>query len=355
MKLSDLLLLTLLAVAVVIPGCKSTSDIVTPPPGPVWVTVTKANTSSLLDNKINCLKADQSGRVWIGTDSGANYYLRGSWGRIRDSLRYSPDGVQSRYQVNTIETGMGATIWFGLDGGGVRRYREGATRGVWTAYTVPTISYYNVATISADKVVNGDVWVGTPVNGVSRFIPSSTDPEFGRWEQFGAPPLLSGQVNASAINIIDNTVWFGTPVGLASYDDGISSWSTYPLSGDYGYKINSMTFDRGQTLWMAMIEGAASYNKGAAVWKRYTNATTSGRLPAGEVHAVTTDLGTVRWFGTDHGLIRLSDTTWTTFTTANTPELPNNVVTALTYDNKGNLWIGTKGGIAIFNPDGTVL
>jgi len=88
--------------AFILAGCKKTSDLVIPPPGPAWITFTETTTPQLLDDKINSLNADQSGRVWIGTDSGANYFQRGTWGRIRDSLRYSPDGVQSRYKVNYI-------------------------------------------------------------------------------------------------------------------------------------------------------------------------------------------------------------------------------------------------------------
>ena len=76
-------------------------------------------------------------------------------------------------------------------------------------------------------------------------------------------------------------------------------------------------------------------------------------MPAGEILAVTTDLGSTRWFGTDQGLVRLRDTTWTTFTMADIPELPGNVITALTYDKLGNLWIGTETGLAVFNETGT--
>jgi len=338
--------------AFILAGCKKTSDLVIPPPGPAWITFTETTTPQLLDDKINSLNADQSGRVWIGTDSGANYFQRGTWGRIRDSLRYSPDGVQSRYKVNYIETGKGATIWFGLDGGGVKRFREGATRAVWTTYNVPTITYYNVQSISADKVVNGDVWVSTTF-GISRFIPSLNDPEFGTWLTYTAPTIPSNQVYASAINFNDNTVWFGTQDGFAMYDDRVSDWTAFTLPTQYNYKINSMTFDRAGTLWMAKLVGVTSFNKELSEWKHYTNTNTGGKLPAGEIHAVTTDLGSVRWFGTDQGLVRLSDTTWTTFTTSTTPELPDNSVTALVYDSRGNLWIGTNKGIAIFNEEGT--
>lgn len=346
------LLLPVLFFVIVLTGCKQGEEIVIPPPGPPWVTFKLPGTAQLLANDINALHADQSGRVWIATDSGANYFQRGSWGRIRDSVRYSTDGVNFRYAVNSIESGKFSTVWFGLDGGGVRRYREGATRAVWTTYHYPDLTYPVVQSISADLVVNGDVWIAT-TNGVSRFLPSAADPEFGTWQSFLMPTLPSNQVYASAINVNDNTVWFGTQNGFALYNDMIGDWTTFDLPPAYNYRINSMAFDRTGTVWLAKLVGVTSYNKETGVWNHYTNESTGGKLPAGSVNAVTTDLGGTRWFGTDAGLVRLRDTTWTTFTTANTPELPGNVITALTYDKMGNLWIGTKTGLAVFNEGGT--
>ncbi len=342
---------TIVALCTILSGCGNGEDIVVPPAGPAWITFKLPGTPQLLANDINDLHPDQSGRMWIATDSGANYYQRGSWGRIRDSLRFS-NGGPYRYAVNAIESGKFSTIWFGLDGGGVRRYREGATTAVWTTYNYPDLTYPVVQSITADNVVNGDVWFAT-TNGVSRFMPSATNPEFGTWQTFLMPHIPSNQVYSSAMNFNDNTPWFGTQDGFASFNDALSDWTSYDLPPAYNYRINSMAFDRSGTLWMAKLEGVSSFNKESGIWVHYTNTSTAGQLPPGEIHAVTTDLENTRWFGTDYGLVRLRDTTWTTFTMANTPELPGNVVTALSYDNMGNLWIGTETGLAVFNETGT--
>jgi ligand-binding sensor domain-containing protein len=339
-----------LPLAALLGGCTS-NDVVPPEVGPVWVTFKLPETQQLLTNKVNALHADQSGRVWVASDSGANYFQRGNWGRVRDSLRYTT-GSTVRYAVNAIESGKNSTIWFGLDGGGVKRYREGATRAVWTTY-FSELTYPVIQSISADKVVNGDVWCATTF-GVSRFMPSSSDPEYGTWQSYVGPAYIpSNQVYASAMDFNDNTVWFGTQDGFCLYNDMITDWTTFALPPAYNYRINGIAFDLAGTAWLAKLEGVTSFNKESGRWVHYTNENTGGKLPPGSVNAVTTDLGSTRWFGTDHGLVRLSDTTWTTLTTATTPELPDNVVTALTYDNLGNLWIGTNQGIAVYNPAGT--
>ena len=66
-----------------------------------------------------------------------------------------------------------------------------------------------------------------------------------------------------------------------------------------------------------------------------------------------TNLFETRWFGTNHGLARLQDTTWTLFNRNNTPALGSDSITALAYDSRKNLWIWTANGVMVYNPEGT--
>lgn len=355
MKPRITLIIFTLFFALVAAGCKKSDDPVTPPIGPPWVTFARPATQQLLDNKINAFNLDQSGRIWIATDSGANYFLRGTWGKIRDSLKYSSfttGGTIDKYVIRYIEPGKEASIWFGLDGGGVRRWREGATRAVWQTFRIPDLTYDVAQSISADKLINGDVWIATTY-GVSRFIPSPTNPEFGTWRQYYAPNLPNNQVYASTINPYTNTVWFGTQNGFAMYDDMLGDWTSFELPPEFNYRINSMSFDPSGTLWLGKLEGVTSFNLEKGEWRHYTNQNTGGNLPPGSVHAVASDPHMRHWFGTDYGVVCLSDSVWKIYNVTNTPDMPDNSVTALLYDKNDNLWIGTKKGIAVFNPDGT--
>lgn len=56
--------------------------------------------------------------------------------------------------------------------------------------------------------------------------------------------------------------------------------------------------------------------------------------------------GNVLWIGHDDGLTRLEGTVAETFTTAD--GLPDNRVNALCLDSDGQLWVGTRGGAAVF-------
>lgn len=337
-------------------GCKN--DIPEPPPkGPDWIVYTHENTPALPINKINALTVDGGGRVWFGTDSGAVSVLRNSWGAIKDSLTYLEysSGAQFRRKiVNTLAEGKDGSLWFGLNGGGVRRYNRNSSFAVWQRYSSSdfpqTITYDYITSIGAVKFQRGDIWIAT-LFGVSHFTPSETNPDQGVWETVPSDKFPGSFVRAIGINPMDNTVCFGTERGAAFFDEA-TGWNTYDFPPTYSSPVLSVTFDLSNTVWLAKRDGVTSFNRTTAVERHYTYANTNGKLPTGFINAVTTDLFSTRWFGTEAGLIRLHDTTWTTFNHSNSP-LPNDTVTALSYDKRGNLWIGTLNGIAVFNETGT--
>jgi ligand-binding sensor domain-containing protein len=117
-------------------------------------------------------------------------------------------------------------------------------------------------------------------------------------------------------------------------------------------RVNDIAFDVATNVWFAKDIGVAALNINSNVWQNFTRDSTRGRLPSDVVHGVATDLHLTRWFGTDSGLVRLADTAWTTFNTSNSP-LPSNQVTAVRYDQRGNLWIGTANGVAAYKHGGT--
>lgn len=333
-------------------GCKN-SNPTTPPPGPDWVVFTQAN-SPLLADRIYCLVMDGSGAIWLGTDSGASTYLAGSWSAIRDSLAYtvySSGGSVTAWKVSAMAGAKSNILWFGLDGGGARRYNRFSLSAVWLDFNPPDISGYNVTAIAADRFVRGDVFVCSAF-GVSHYTPSQNNPDAGVWQDVPSGNLPSSNVRAAAVNPTNNSFCFGTFNGAAFFD-GVSVWSIYNFPPAYNYPITSVAFDLSNTVWLGKLVGVSSVDlNNVSNQHHYTSQNTNGQLPGGPVNAVVTDLHTTRWFGTNSGLVRLQDTTWTTFTAGSTP-LPSDTVTALLYDSRGNLWVGTARGVAVYNSTGT--
>jgi ligand-binding sensor domain-containing protein len=162
-------------------------------------------------------------------------------------------------------------------------------------------------------------------------------------------------VTCGTANIVDNHIWLGgqtNGVLEVYYDLTDYTWNLYTPTLDPGSQTNGIAFDLNDNVWLARNNGACSYNKTSGKWTFYVSDSTGGRMPNTYCRAVETDLHSSRWFGTDSGLVGLRDTSWVKFTAANSP-LPSDTVSALKYDFRGNLWIGTPRGLAVYNPEGT--
>jgi ligand-binding sensor domain-containing protein len=353
--------LILLIFIVFLAGCKKNS---TQPlaRGPVWLVFTKTATQNLIDDNVHTIHVSNEGKVWFGTDSGAVSYLSGVWSVIRDSLTYytyDNGNTYKRQTVMAIAEGKLNTIWFGLDGGGVRRFNRYNPQRAWQRYSpdepdpINRIQSYFIRGIVADKFRNGDVWVAT-LSGVNHYVPSSAID--GTWYPYSdySDHFASSLTRSVTMNPSNGWTFFGTHDGVPYvYDDNGLVWGRYTLGGIDNYPIHSIAVDYSNTVWMGKTFGVTSWNPGTTIQHHYLSGNTNNQLPNDLVNAVAVDyFHSTRWFGTNSGLTRMQDTTWTLFNQTTTPELPSNKIQALSYDNKGNLWIGTDIGIVAYNPGG---
>lgn len=338
-------------------GCKNSEN---DPPvrGSIWTKFTRENSPGLIDNNIHAILPGSEDRIWFGTDSGAASYYHGTWSAIKDSLTfYYYDNMNNRYEkriIKAIAEGQQGTLWFGTDGGGVRRYNRYNAIKAWQRYSMGDgIPSDFITGIAADKYRNGDVWITTTA-GIAHYVPTSTLEGIWYTHSEYSQHFTSAIVRGVTINPANGWTFFATHDGVPYvYDDNGLRWGKFTIMDAYNSPVLSNAVDYSNTIWMGKMYGVSSWNPSTSEEHHYTNLNTANKLPNAWVNATTTDYYyKTRWFGTDSGLVRLQDTTWTLFNQANTPELPSNLIRALGYDKKGNLWIGTNNGIAAYNESG---
>ncbi len=146
----------------------------------------------------------------------------------------------------------------------------------------------------------------------------------------------------------------GTQNGIAIFDYE-KGFYNYVFPAPHQYPAGALAFDLYHNLWIGQWDGTVT-KISLAEWKiqYYTPANTHGTLRGGMIYAIINDWKGTCWFGSEHGLLRLQDTTWTSFTRRTHPSsvLPSDMVTALSIDHHRNLWIGTPAGVAVYNPIG---
>lgn len=323
-----------------------------------WHVYTQAN-SPIANNRINGMAVVIGGTIWFATQDGASSFARGNWATMKDSLTYYNALNLPARIVTSICEGKDRSLWFGLRGGGIMRYSPNSDVAVWRRYKdeIADNAVFSIAADNSNQSIYGEMWLTTAF-GISRFITASDQTGGGSWlrpyTRSNTPELPSNQIPSAITKLDDNSIWFGTqsggPVSIVYGLSGLE-WQNYTLPAGSDSRINSIGWDLNNTVWFGTDKGVASYNLRGGNWNVYTFASTHGKLPQAPVNAVVTNLLNTRWFGTDSGLVRLTDTTWTRFTPGNSP-LPSDTVTALVIDHRQNLWIGTPNGAAVYNENG---
>ncbi len=154
--------------------------------------------------------------------------------------------------------------------------------------------------------------------------------------------------------------WFGTDKGVSAMSN--KKWFTpdyedmYPSVIFEAYPITSMaTNKKGDSLYVGtagagiarIFRNEVDVISGASVYAQWGPII----LPSDNVYSILIAADGTKWFGTDLGLAKhTGDDTldnWTVFSTAE--GLVNDFVQALAEDKKGKIWIGTKGGISVYD------
>jgi hypothetical protein len=171
-------------------------------------------------------------------------------------------------------------------------------------------------------------------------------PPFGVWATLNISNsgLASNYVYAVAVDPATGDRWFGTNAGVSRLAANNRTWNTYTAGaqGPVTNTIQSIAFQPNGTGWFGTPIGLSSFD--GLTWTTYTTAT---GLCNNNVHAIAVDQRGWVWVGTDTGVSRFDGTTWQCY--SNSPSnyiLPGNRVHAITVDAAGNLWFGTSLGFS---------
>lgn len=301
--------------------------------GPQWITYNTGN-SDLPSDNVHSLAVDQNNNIWVGTDSGLAQFKNNKWILYNTSNSAIPSNNISGVSIDDFNN-----VWISTIDSGAAVFDHAS----WIIYKTSNsgIQYNNLGCVYIDAF--NSKWFGT--GGVSKYDGLS-------WLNFNT---LNSNIPNSAVLAItsrSNELWISTyHKGIARLID--TTWTVYnqtnsPLPNDY---TNVIYKDFENNIWVGMeTEGIAKITENYS-WQ-IINKNNSG-LPGNWVLEILIT-PQVKWFGTGAwGLAQQKDTTWTVFNVQNSP-LQSNTILSLARDSSGNLWIGTFGGLAVYNEGGIV-
>ena len=314
---------------------------------------------SLSQNSIYDICFDRAGNLWTGTYYGGvniSYSRNTPFKTIQAS-----DGVKglSNNVISSIISNTKGGLWIATDGGGLN-YRNGIT-GVFTNFTFDvkndrSIGSNLVKTIYRDS--KGRLWVGTHAGGLN-LLDSTT----GRFTRIKKNRLGNGICSNDIVHIREDRTgrfWIGSEHdGLNFYDENNQTYLHFhpDSSGDQqldGHDIRTLWIDRMDNVWVGTERGLqvkTPATKGFRPVARMFPGLASMPQSTG-INTIYEDERRQLWVGSaGHGLFRImpGENKLIQYTVKN--GLPSDDVKAIITDLNGRLWLTTNRGLCCFDPE----
>ncbi len=273
------------------------------------------------------------------------------------------DGLANEY-VFAIGVAQSGDVWFGTNAGGASRFSDGE----WETYfPMHGLADYWVYAFAFEP--DGDIWIGT-WDGVN-FVDSDRD-RFVTYRNeliniwvYGIDIDRAGRVwfgTEGGVTVLDGDTWrswthedgLGAPndQGLpTSENTGLGTRSRHDLnvlveSGEsynpsYVFAVKTDVLDRG--VWFGTWGAGASLFDGQDSWRNFT---TEDGLAGNIVYSIAQEPDGTLWFGTNHGVSRYAQDSWTTYRQG----LNAAHVYAIALEGDGTLWLGTAGAVVRMAP-----
>jgi signal transduction histidine kinase/ligand-binding sensor domain-containing protein/CheY-like chemotaxis protein/HPt (histidine-containing phosphotransfer) domain-containing protein len=324
--------------------------------------------SGQIVDPISSMYEDHDGTVWFGTETGGLYHKSG------DHFDVAAPPGQLGSAVRTLTRDRDGNLWIATYGRGLVRLRD----GVFNASDANHVLSIDLLSLYEDN--EGSLWVGSSGNGLLRL-------RDGKFVPLGLPEGLQGNVAWSITPRAAGGIWVGTDAGVSSYIGGAFQHVT-PPHGFESVRVRSLLEDRKGALWVG-TDGAGLYTRDGS---RESVFNRKNGLSGNTVRAINEDREGRIWIGTDVGLdvvdkarvtsmqamlgvagptvIRLihedrAGRMWVATDTHGlflidahhvrrlglTDGLPSAQVTAIYEDERGVIWLGTSGGLAVWRDE----
>lgn len=269
------------------------------------------------------LYEDRSGALWVATPLDGLFRVQGD-----QITRFTgASGLPSSRITSILEDRRG-NLWLGTLLDGLVVFRDGR----FTRYQAANgLASNTVFTLCEDR--EGNLWVGTASSGFTRVTPAFI-------EVYSTSEGLGGALVSSILEDRQGTVWLGLAGGLTQWANG--RFTNYTRAQGMPFdSIMTLYEDRAGRLWVGGGQGLCQFQNG-----RFSPVLES--LKGTRISAIVEDQGGTFWIGTpnDKGLAKIEGEQVRFYTTRD--GLPDNRVQVLHIDRRGRLWLGTEGGLGLY-------
>ncbi|MBK0383925.1 response regulator [Pedobacter sp. SD-b] len=361
------------------------------------------NQSTLSHNRVNVIFQDSEKRIWIGTANGLNLYDQkyetfkhvdildikggrnyvssivedkqkniwvGTFGGLKklnvkqlsfeDIPNSLNDGALQKSVIFSLYSDKENKIWIGTETG-LKQF-DPVTQ---TVLPLPQVflSGQNFASnriLVTKQDLEGNLWFGTEISGVFKY--SKTENSLTNYGYSVNKNSLADNWVKDILVEDKQNIWFATRKGISILNTTTQKFSNYkhdPLNANslIDNTVWSFLKDKASCVWVGTLSGDIDfYYKGNS---NFENIADYLGEPIGINHtlinAIIQDKDGSLWVGTYggglHHINRKTNENQSFHIKSKTTEKPENGIKSLADDGKGNLWVGTSDGLAIFNKE----
>lgn len=305
------------------------------------------DSTSLDDNHIYSLESDSNGSIWIGTRRGINFYdpftkkvKRLTAPLMKDS---NPENIRTICKIND------EMIWFAsfTDIFCFNKSKNVLQKIKFTGLQNESVNHLNFYSIFRDS--NNQIWLGT--NRGLYQVEQKNDAE-----AYLTPIPSSEAYKESTIkDIIEDRkgdLWLGTDSkGLLKYESTSNQIQNVNHKNVPILDIRKLAFDNDQNLWIACFKGLVIIKKdGTIINPKNTNK--RGEIISDGLTSLYIDEKGSVWLGGYFGGLRIWNKYFNRFKMLNSLRPKVNMdlglVNAITEDEKGFIYVGTKKMVLLF-------
>lgn len=316
------------------------------------------NIYSLAGKSVRCIYIDDLGTHWISTYKGGinKSDVNLNLFNLKRSNPFDDRGLSASNVTSFAETDNG-NIYIGTDGGGLNLFdrQTGLFRHL-DLRPKNSISSPKLAVLSLEMSKDNRLWIGTYVDGLF-----ALDIRTGKYEQFIKADKGKSIINNNIFCLKEDSkgnIWIGTNGdGISIYNPKTKVFNSIykntssegPLRLPTNGYIRAIEEDSRGDIWIGSHgSGVAVYSPLTRSFKLYDKA--NSQLPNNVVLSVAMDKDKNVWVGTRGGL-SLFDQKTRQFTSYSEKDgLSNAVVYQIVEDERGLLWVSTNSGISSFDP-----
>lgn len=300
----------------------------------------KKNTVTLINTyfkKINCLKADDKGHLWVGTDNGCHRYDIAT-------NSFSDNYLSTQSRIVNISIDRSGTLWLSSDGGDgiftLSPYENKVRPFKVDGQSV--LSSNAVFSVYEDK--EGRKWIGTLRGGID-VVESYQNPFKKIFDNADRPVIPAKNFINSFCETKEKNIWIGTSGGGLKYWDRHSNTYINYLhdpQNQNSISSNAITYiinDASNQTWMATWNGGINrFNPDKKSFERYTCFNPYTSAIENNVWLLYEDLNKTLWASTtNNGTLYTYSKEKNKFEIFD-PKLVN--IQCLAEDRENNLWGG---------------